>query len=281
MSHEHASTVWSRLRRRLGRPMGPGRAVTGRPHGTPAWRVTSLVVFAFAGGLFVTTSLNADGLDYRESSVSDTNSVLKQERARVNSLQSEVEQLGAEIEALSKRVGDSTVRDLQRQVDQLRGPAGYTPVHGPGLEVTLDDAPEEAVQKARDGDDDIPLDTFVIHQQDIQAVVNALWAGGAEAISIKDVRITATTGIKCVGNTVILYDVPYSPPYTIKAIGDPTQMRVSLAENEYVDGIVEASQLYDLGYDVEQADDLEIPGSAVAATMEHARRGASAPADRS
>ena len=59
-----------------------------------------------------------------------------------------------------------------------------------------------------------------MHQQDIQAVVNAMWAGGAEAMTIQDQRVISTTGIKCVGNTVILHGVPYSPPYGISAIGD-------------------------------------------------------------
>ena len=52
-----------------------------------------------------------------------------------------------------------------------------------------------------------------MHQQDIQAVVNALWAGGAEAMTIQGQRVISTTGIKCVGNTVVLHGVPYSPPY--------------------------------------------------------------------
>ncbi len=70
-----------------------------------------------------------------------------------------------------------------------------------------------------------------MHQQDIQAYVNALWAGGAEAITLQGQRLISTTGIKCVGNTVVLDGVPYSPPYVIEAIGD-------VGAHERIDGDV-------------------------------------------
>ena len=79
----------------------------------------------------------------------------------------------------------------------------------------LDDAPEKG--RAEAGRD---VENAIVHQQDIQAVVNAMWAGGAEAMTIQGQRVISTTGIKCVGNTVILHGVPYSPPYEISAIGD-------------------------------------------------------------
>ena len=51
-------------------------------------------------------------------------------------------------------------------------------------------------------------------------MVNALWSGGAEAMTLQKQRVISTTGIKCVGNTVVLHGVPYAPPYEITAIGD-------------------------------------------------------------
>ena len=44
-------------------------------------------------------------------------------------------------------------------------------------------------------------------------MVNALWRGGAEAMTIQGQRVISTTGIKCVGNTVVLHGIPYAPPY--------------------------------------------------------------------
>ena len=87
----------------------------------------------------------------------------------------------------------------------------------------MDDAPDSVRAEGVDAD------LLVVHQQDIQAVVNALWAGGAEAMTIQGQRVIATTGIKCVGNTVVLHGVPYAPPYAISAIGEPAGLRAALA----------------------------------------------------
>ena len=103
---------------------------------------------------------------------------------------------------------------------------GWTPVHGPGLTVTLTDAPRDA--NGRFPRDASP-DDLVVHQQDIQAVLNALWTAGAEAIQMQDQRIIATSAPRCVGNTLLLNGRTYSPPYTITAIGDATAMQASLA----------------------------------------------------
>ncbi len=98
----------------------------------------------------------------------------------------------------------------------LQDPAGLTPRSGPAVTVTLDDAPAELIAEA-DGD---TINDLVVHQQDLQAVVNAMWSGGATAVTLQGQRLISTTGIKCSGNTVQLQGVPYSPPYVITAIGD-------------------------------------------------------------
>ena len=57
----------------------------------------------------------------------------------------------------------------------------------------------------------------------MQAVVNALWAGGAEAMTIMDVRVISTSAVRCVGNTLLLHGRVYSPPFVITAIGEPAR----------------------------------------------------------
>ena len=91
------------------------------------------------------------------------------------------------------------------------------------MTVTLDDAPSTVPA------DGVDADLLVVHQQDIQAVVNGLWSGGAEAMTIQGQRVISTTGVKCVGNTVVLHGIPYAPPYVISAMGDPQKLRTALA----------------------------------------------------
>ena len=89
------------------------------------------------------------------------------------------------------------------------------------MRVRLDDA-KLVSGEVPDGADP---DDYVIHQQDVQAVVNALWAGGAEAMMLQDQRVISTSAVRCVGNTLILQGRVYSPPYVITAIGDPPAMQ--------------------------------------------------------
>ena len=58
------------------------------------------------------------------------------------------------------------------------------------------------------------INDYVVHQQDVEAVVNALWAGGAESMMIMDQRVLFNSAVRCSGN-VLLCRAKYSPPFTI------------------------------------------------------------------
>jgi uncharacterized protein YlxW (UPF0749 family) len=176
--------------------------------------------------------------------------------------------LNTEVDRLSHQVDDSQVAALQQQVDALRKPAGLAPVAGPGLTVVLSDAPKDKIDEATA--DGVGADELVVHQQDIQAVVNALWAGGAEAMTIQGQRVVSTTGIKCVGNTVVLHGVPYSPPYRISAIGDPGLLEASLAASDYIDAYLTVVRAHGLGYEVTSSTRLELPAYAGSTALKYA-----------
>jgi uncharacterized protein YlxW (UPF0749 family) len=110
-----------------------------------------------------------------------------------------------------------------------------------------------------------------VHQQDIQAVANALWAGGAEAMTIQGQRVVSTTGIKCVGNVVILHGVPYSPPYRISAIGPADQMLTSVTTSPYIQLYLQVVRSSQLGWDVAVDDSMDMPGYTGSTDLEFAR----------
>lgn len=234
------------------------------------WRPVAVLMFVLAGLLFVTTSINSKGLDLRASSITDLDHVVRQEREHTQDLQARVAALNAEVSELGRQVSDVGVEDLQRQVDRLRSPAGFTPVSGPGLTVVLSDAPKAAIDAARADPGGVTEEELVVHQQDIQAVVNALWSGGAEAMTLQGQRVVSTTGIKCVGNTVVLHGVPYSPPYRIAAIGDPAALRAALDASDYVYDYRTFVINYGLGYDVEESSRLDLPGYTGITTLKYA-----------
>jgi len=211
-----------------------------------------------AGALFVTSGLDAGGLDLRASSVTDLDTVVRQQRDRADALQREVATLTREVDRLGEGVDDTRVTNLQKQVDELRGPAGFEEVRGPAITVVLSDAPKEDIDKAVE-EGEVTADQLVVHQQDIQAVVNALWSGGAEAMTLQKQRVISTTGIKCVGNTVVLHGVPYAPPYEITAIGDLDALRTALDSSDYIAGYKTYVDAHNLGYEVSTKDEVTIP----------------------
>ena len=189
-----------------------------------------------SGALFAISAEHSGGTDLRGGRYTDLASVVRAEREQTNDLTAEVARVRNQIEDLSAGLGDRSVDRAQREVETLSDPAGLTPKAGPAVKVTLDDAPPEVLaDTTRD-----PLDV-IVHQQDIQAVVNAMWRAGAEAVTVQGQRLITTTGIKCDGNLVSLHGVPYNPPYEIVGIGMPTLILDSLDRDGYLDIYREAA----------------------------------------
>lgn len=221
-----------------------------------AWRAVTLAVVLLTGFLFATSAQESEGTDLRAGRFTDLASVVRAERQQTNRLTEEVGQLNAEIEQLSAGLGDRSVRRVQQRVETLVDPAGLTPVTGPGLRITLTDAPEE-VRAGYTGD---PNDV-IVHQQDIQAAANALWRGGAEAVTIQGQRLVSTTGIKCEGSNVTLQGVPYAPPYVLVGIGDVAAMAESVEADEYLDlyRAAAAKPIGGVGWTVEELGTVTAP----------------------
>lgn len=221
------------------------------------WRLAAPAVFVLAGTLFITSAVSSGGTDLTGTAgrVGDLRGLAAAETHNLEELRSQHAKLSDTVRRLTNELGDTSVNPVTKQAEELRGPAGLDPVSGPGVTITLDDAPEE-IQDTADTD----IDNLVVHQQDLQAVANALWAGGAEAMSIQGQRVISTTGIRCVGNSVVLNDVPYAPPYRISAIGPTTDMLEAVDASPYVDLYLQYVDAYQLGWDVAVEPRIEMPG---------------------
>ena len=68
----------------------------------------------------------------------------------------------------------------------------------------------------------------------LQLVVNALWAAGAEAVSINGQRLGPTTAIRFAGEAVLVDFRPVTNPYEISAIGNPDALQREFLENSEV-----------------------------------------------
>ncbi|TQJ08320.1 uncharacterized protein YlxW (UPF0749 family) [Lapillicoccus jejuensis] len=235
----------------------PGRPRRPRPS---AWRVLVPLVAAGAGVLFATSFQTARGTELR-STGQDLPGLVRQASRQVEQRQEQVAAAQAEVDRLTAAAapGSAQVRELTAAASAAAPQAAATAVHGPALTVTLDDAHRTADSlPAPYGPDDI-----VVHQQDVQGVVNALWRGGAEAMTIQGQRVAATTAVRCVGNTLILAGRVYSPPYVISAIGPVDALRASLDRDPAVMVYREWVAAVGLGYTVTDSQDATFPAYAL------------------
>ena len=233
------------------------------------WRLVAPAVFLVAGVLFVTSMVSSEGRDIRAGRYDDLDGLANAQAKDLEAQRTRAADLTREVDRLTRDLGTVGGKADRAEVRRLEGPAGLSPVHGPGVTITLDDAPKEKLAAA--GTDLSAVSELLVHQQDIQAVANALWAGGAEAMTIQGQRVVSTTGIKCVGNVVILHGVPYSPPYRISAIGPTDQMLTSVTTSPYIQLYLQVVRSSQLGWDVAVSPSLDMPGYTGTTELEYAR----------
>lgn len=200
----------------------------------PIWRPVRLLtagVFALAGLIFVTSFNTAKGTNLRTDDSLLKLSDLIQERSDKNAeLEESTGAVRENVDSLAGR-DDGSTKAEDAELRGLEDAAGTKKVSGQALTVTLDDAPPDAT--ANPGFPEPQPNDLVIHQQDLQAVVNALWQGGASGIRVMDQRLISTSAVRCVGNTLILQGRVYSPPYKITAVGDQDKLRKALDDSPH------------------------------------------------
>lgn len=222
-----------------------------------SWRLGVPLVCLLAGLLLAATHGVSGGAEIRRSDAPRLVDLVREAQSSVNRLRAERDELAKKIGAAHGRSSDAALAAMLRRSAELAAEAGMDPLHGPGLMVTLQDAQRDA--NGRFPRDASP-DDLVVHQQDIQAVLNGLWSAGAEAIQMQDQRIVATSVPRCVGNTLLLNGRTYSPPYTITAIGDAAAMQAALAAAPLVILYKQYVVRFGLGYREEVKPDVEVVG---------------------
>lgn len=253
----------------LGRAL---RALAPRRRGDRrrGWSLIVPVVLFLAGLLLVTSAETARGTDLRTDRRVELRELIGQRKGEVNAAEKRAQALREEVDDATRAEARSDTRtsEQQRRADANSSGAGLTAVRGAGLTVRLDDAPRRADGGLPPG---ATPDDLVVHQQDVQAVVNAMWAGGAEAMSIMGVRVISTSAVRCVGNTLLLGGRVYSPPFVITAIGDPRRMRAALDAAPAVRAYRTAVRDFGLGYAVTVHNDVRVPAYQGPGGLTHAR----------
>lgn len=184
--------------------------------------------------------------------------------AETEVLAGQAEQLRAQAAAAQSAAlgADAAGRSAARRLEELGLASGTLPVRGPGLVVTLTDAPEGEVEGEAPLRGGTPVDGRV-QDRDLQDLVNGLWAAGAEAVSINGIRLTALTAIRSAGEAILVDFRLLSPPYVVRAIGDPDRLELELLDGPTGRRLSTYTQLYGLGLELRSDDRLSLPGAGV------------------
>lgn len=253
--------------------------------------ITSLIVAlicAVAGYLFA-VNVRTNGSSVMSS---DTEGLLQERTQHVNQLQKDITDLSSQIDTLKKALGDDDTdegtdgSESGTDTDANSGSDGsgsdadaaaadsatVLPAYsGPGMTVTLSDSPLWQDAEASGNLSAANVNDYVVHQQDLEAVINAMWAGGAEAMMIQDQRVLPTTAVRCVGNVLLLQGKQYAPPYTVSAIGPVDDMQKALDASNAVIIYKQYVETDGLGWEQKVLKKLEFPETtAVLQTLKYA-----------
>jgi len=184
---------------------------------------------------------------------------------RVEDLSQRLSQVEKERDILVRQV-----QDLRRanggeagskDYELVRMGAGVVPLIGPGITVIIDDSKRQT----KPGENP---NLYLIHDDDLLKVINELWAAGAEAISINEQRLIATSEIRCAGPTLSVNNTRSAPPYEIKAVGDSLTLENALKMRG---GVVETLQFWGIQVTIKKQEQVKIPAFKGAFRFEYAK----------
>lgn len=237
--------------------------VRAEPVRVSAWHlVTALILLAL--GFLVVVQLRSGRQIARAPEVQTRNvfalaAQVQTERAAREALEAEVATLQQRLEEVERAssVGRTATAAMQRELDTLRLAMGLRPVQGPGVVVQV---AEPSVRQSGTA--------VTVQYTDLVGIVNELWAAGAEAVAINDVRVTALTGVSQVGATVVVGLKRIESPFRIEAIGDPATLEGALLIRG---GLIEGLRALGLVLKISRASALTVPASTETVRFEHAR----------
>jgi uncharacterized protein YlxW (UPF0749 family) len=230
------------------------------------WRWLVPVICLAAGFMFATSADASRGTDLRSPDSANLVDLVQAAEAQIAQSSTQLGTLQNSVSGITNAAGrdNSAVATAQQLAAPLLAPAGLTAVTGPGIRVVLDDAHGTVPA-------DVDPNQLVVHQSDLQAVVNALWGGGAEAMTVAGQRVIATSAVRCVGNTLLLNGRVFSPPFAVLAIGPFGTMHTAMDRSPGVNLFKQAASYYGLGYIVEQVSAIQLPAYTGPITLSYAK----------
>jgi len=253
------------------RPLDPSYAAaaesrekSGLPRATSHHSPLMVIVALVIGGLF---GISALALRAPATSGSQIKSSLVERieasRAHADTQTRLIENVRGEINAAqAAALSQQSQTGLADELARLELAAGSVSVTGPGLELTIDDAPARVDPKNSDVDPRTATatDKGKVIAKDLQILVNGLWQAGAEAVSVNGHRLTARAAIRFAGEAILVDNRPLVRPYVITAIGDPGSLAVEFADNEGGSYLQYLKTNVNIRGDIRTRDSVVVPG---------------------
>ncbi|MGH3344527.1 MAG: DUF881 domain-containing protein [Carbonactinosporaceae bacterium] len=189
--------------------------------------------------------------------------------ARINETTADADQLQHRLDTLRIQVSraqrgalaaTAEGQGVAARLARLELATGAVPVTGPGVEVTVDDAETEDTVVGEQPSTE-PFDPGRVLDTDLQRLVNGLWVSGAEAIAINGQRLTSTSAIRAAGRAILVDYRPLSPPYVVRAIGDPETLEVRFVDGPAGQTLRALEDNFGVRFDVVPQEQLVLPGA--------------------
>ena len=222
------------------------------------WQALAALLIAAVFAVAVAQARStAPGVNAAQQGLADSVRVAQQRTAALTDRRDE---LAAQADAVQRNAlaADTSGRRLLAELDEISLSAATTAVRGPGLAIVVSE-PGPGPDLTDASTPRVPGARQVILDRDLQLVVNALWAGGAEAISIGGVRIGPGVTIRQAGLAILVDNQPVAGPYTVLAIGAPAGLAESFGTSTALQRLRLLETAYRAGVSVSTAEDLALP----------------------
>ena len=214
--------------------------------------IATFVVAGMAATQFRSQPLPASNRFARDQalrkSVVELENQNRQLKARVQGLRAQVK--AREDESAQR---SSAAQQVNAQLDDQKVVVGLSPLHGPGLTISLHDGtdPNDAADHSLG---------WVVHYQDLQDLVNLLWASGAEGVAVNGQRVVPTTSFFYAGVNILLNNASrITGPYRVTALGDPSTLSRALGDRDQLAELKSRSRIYGLGLAWQRGTRLALP----------------------
>lgn len=195
------------------------------------------------------------------SSIKERQDTIDADSRTINTTQQQINELQA---TALQRQHDTSLADRLKALELTTGTSA---AHGPGLVLTLNDAPDAGTDAQGNPRTD-RSDTGRITSTDLQIIVNGLWTAGAEAISINGQRLTSQTAIRFAGEAILVNFRALQPPYDVTVIGGP-KVADNFRSNSGGAYLRELVGTYGIRENLSTKDSVSVPAAAVA-SLSHA-----------